>query len=61
VAARKREAGGRKLGTPWPKNGPGNAEVDKRRRNKNTRTKRTMRRRNIGFPNVLSVTMHLCF
>ena len=39
MAARKREAGGRKLGRPWPKNVP-RREADNRRRNSNTRIKR---------------------
>jgi hypothetical protein len=42
--------------------GQGDKKADNRRKeNSNTRTKRTKRRRNIRFPNVLSVTMHLCF
>jgi len=42
--------------------GQGDTEVDnRRRRNTNTRTKRMKRGGNIGFPNVLSMTMHLCF
>jgi len=56
------------LGRPWPKNGPRWRRWRRRRRrrgririrNINTRIKRMTMRGNIGFPNVLFLTMHLC-